>query len=768
MRALFSLVVIALTAGALMATSPATADTPTSSGSGDVTRTVLTATELTTGTASGTVANSAFAVPENAAAPLHDLEGTLTVTGAAATDGFSALKDPHGYGTLEAVRHLPDFSATFVQQRGLLVPEERGLQITGNSAWNLALGLGRVWHENSDDDLTRAAVPFSLIERNANCVHNGLMTFLFSDSAVSQLRYQITSETCEYFQFDMWGQVDVTLTHEAVPDAAGIRTRADAELADRLPTRSLGQLTTDYPDAGIDVSAFGSGITPSALSGVGFVFDGVNYLGDCPTRQGNHPYCSEVLLPSYSTAKSAFGTLSLLRLAQKYSPDVADELIQDHVPAAAGLSSWNGVTIQDALDMATGNYSSAGYEVDEAGSTMSAFFLAEDEATKTATALSFPRKATPGTQWVYHSSDTYVAVLAMADVLQEHKGAGADLFTMLRDEVLIPAGVGPDSWVTLRTDNSPAGTPFGGYGMFWTADAIAKVAQFMGPAGGTVDGVQVLHPGLLEAAMQRDSADGGLAILGAPTLRYNLSVWAKDYTSADDDSITAPFTVPFMSGFGGITVALMPNGSTYYVFSDNNEFVWAPAVVQSNRLAPMTGGSGGDPDPDPDPTECVADDVLGNGDFETGSTAPWSATSTVVDSRSWLEPAHAGSWKAWLNGFGWTNTDTLSQSVSIPAGCADATLEFWLRITTDETQQHAYDTMTLEVRDQGEAVIESRQWSNLNAREYQLVSIPLSGVAGETLTIAFTGSEDYSLQTSFVIDDVALRDAAPSSTDHAE
>lgn len=767
MRALHGLVVIIMCAGALMATpsastsasASASVDVPLPDGSGDVTRNVLTADELLSGSATAPVTNAAFAVPENAAPPTHVLEGTLTVSNAASTGGFSALKDPHDYGTLDAVRHLPDFQAKLVQHDGLLIPTERGLHITGNTAWNVALGLGRVWHENGDGDMTRAALPFSLIERNANCVHNGVMTFLFTDTTVSQLRYQVTSETCEYLQFDMWGQLDVALSHQTVPDAAGIRDRADAELAERLPTRPLAQLATDHPNAGVDVAAFGSGITPSALSGVGFVFEGVNYVGACPTRQGDHPYCSEVLLPSYSTAKSAFGTLALLRLAEKYSPSVADELIAAHVPQAAGLAAWNGVTIRHALDMATGNYTSAGYEVDEAGSTMSSFFLAEDETSKTSTALSFPRKSTPGSQWVYHTSDTYLAVQAMDAVLKEHEGPDADIFTMLRDEVLIPAGIGPDALTTLRTDNSTTGAPFGGYGMFWTQDAIAKVAQLFGPQAGVAGDEQLLHPGLLNAAMQRDSGDDGLAIPGSPTMRYNVSVWAKDFDSADHASFTDPFTVPFMSGFGGITVAMMPNGSSYYVFSDNNEFVWAPAVVQSHRLKSMTGGTDPDPDPDPEPEpepdECVTDGLIGNGGFETGTPSPWTATSTVIDSRSGLQPANSGTWKAWLNGFGWTNTDTLRQSVTVPAGCTDAVLEFWLRIATDETQPYAYDTLTLTAQsDTATSTLQS--WSNLDAQEYTVVQVPIGSYAGDSVQFMFTGHEDYSLQTSFVIDDVRI------------
>ena len=73
------------------------------------------------------------------------------------------------------------------------------------------------------------------------------------------------------------------------------------------------------------------------------------------------------------------------------------------------------------------------------------------------------------------------------------------------------------------------------------------------------------------------------------------------------------------------------------------------------------------------------------------------------------EPAHAGSWKAWMDGYGTTHTDTLSQAVSIPAGCT-ATLSFFLHIDTAETTTTtAYDTLTVKA---GSTVLAT--YSNLN------------------------------------------------------
>jgi len=143
---------------------------------------------------------------------------------------------------------------------------------------------------------------------------------------------------------------------------------------------------------------------------------------------------------------------------------------------------------------------------------------------------------------------------------------------------------------------------------------------------------------------------------------------------------------------------------------------------------------------------------LGNPGFESSSAAPWTATSGVIDS-STGQPARTGAKKAWLNGYGRTYTDTLSQTVTVPAGCSNATFTFWLRVTTAETTTtRAYDVLTVQV---GSTTLAT--YSNLNKNStYTQKSFNLASYAGQTVTLKFTGVEDSSLATSFVIDDTAL------------
>src|SRR5207244_3169012 len=87
--------------------------------------------------------------------------------------------------------------------------------------------------------------------------------------------------------------------------------------------------------------------------------------------------------------------------------------------------------------------------------------------------------------------------------------------------------------------------------------------------------------------------------------------------------------------------------------------------------------------------------LLGNPGFENGSAspAPWTVTAGVIDSSAG-EAAHSGSWKAWLDGYGTTHTDSVFQDVTIPSTATSATLTFWLHIDTAETTTTtAFDTL---------------------------------------------------------------------------
>jgi subtilisin family serine protease len=149
---------------------------------------------------------------------------------------------------------------------------------------------------------------------------------------------------------------------------------------------------------------------------------------------------------------------------------------------------------------------------------------------------------------------------------------------------------------------------------------------------------------------------------------------------------------------------------------------------------------------------CTGGQKIANPGFESGA-ASWTATSAVIGQHGAEQPARSGTWSAWLNGYGFFRTDSVSQSITIPAGCTSYRLSFWLHIDSAETTGTvAYDKLTVQA---GSSTLAT--YSNLNkAAGYQQRTFDVGAFAGQTVVLKFTGTEDISLQTSFVVDDLAL------------
>jgi hypothetical protein len=267
-----------------------------------------------------------------------------------------------------------------------------------------------------------------------------------------------------------------------------------------------------------------------------------------------------------------------------------------------------------------------------------------------------------------------------------------------------------------------AGTGYDGPTGWGTPNGLAA----FGGSGGGTGSVTVANPGnqtgtVGTAASLQLSASGGTApytwtATGLPT---GLSISSSGLISGTP------------SAAGTFTVSATAKDSTGATGSTS--FTW---TISSS------GGGGGCSSPG---------QKLGNPGFESGSTV-WSSTPAVIGQNGPSEPAHSGTWDAWMDGYGTTHTDTISQSVTIPSGCS-ATLSFFLHIDTAETTTTTqFDTLTVKL---GSTTLAT--FSNLNhASGYTSHSYNVSSLAGQTVTLTFTGTEDSSLQTSFVVDDTAL------------
>lgn len=549
-------------------------------GNGIVSRSKLTYSTMTS-TAAALVDYSAYAVPAGAANPDANFQGTLTLTNNSSSGSIKSTKGVVGSYTDPG--HLPNFSYQFVQDGTHLIPVNRGLLLTTHANWNLILEPGRVWKESTDNGYSRAAIPFALQQKLNNCTHNGVLSFLFKDGgSVSNVSYQIAGETCSYFQFNAWGNLSATYTPATVSGAAALITAYETEVANRMPTKPIAALATDYPSAGITIANIGSQQTAAYMTMFGVSYNGVNYVGGCNTRYGTYPYCEVLDLPSYSTAKSMVGALGLMRAEQKYSGTQSTLSVASQVPECSG-TQWTAPTLLNALDMATGNYNLAGYESDEGSTAMSnGFFKKATYADRVAFSCSYANKKTPGTTWVYHTTDTFLLGRALQNIYRTQENSSTkDFFTdMLVAEIYTPLGMSPTSKTSLRTNDAVL-LPYSGYGLTFHHDDFVKMGNFLYKDAGIVSGVPMLDSVLLSEAMQK-TAKLGLTT-GTSTSNYYHGFWT--YNAKASLGCSADRWIPYMSGYGGIGVVMLKNNMVYYYVSDKDEYGFITTVKELHKIS---------------------------------------------------------------------------------------------------------------------------------------------------------------------------------------
>jgi hypothetical protein len=527
---------------------------------------------------------SEFERSASAAAPTNRFAGRLLLAPGAQAVQFEVLRDELGLVAQAGpeIAELPPFDFEFVQDGDRLIPLQQGPVASAHPWWEFVLQPGYTWNEARDNGLTRAVIPFALKERNADCIHNGLMGFLFDNSGeISSVAFQVSNQTCKYLQFRMFGLLAASYVRAEPASGAAAISAATQHRNSRMPQRRIVQLSVDFP--GIDSSQFGSvaEINPADMSAFGFVIDGVHYVGGCDTPYGPYSYCDEMALPSYSTAKSLVGGLGLM-LAEKQYPGIRNTLVADYV--ATCNVDWNGVTVEHALDLVTGHYGSPELHVDE--DTASArFFAAEDHAGKIDFACNeFPRKAPPGEHWSYQTWATYLAGTTLNNRLKFLNGNNSDFYDdLIVDELWKPLQLSELMMTTRRTYDDVA-QPFTGFGLTMVRDDVAKLVLFLGANDGMVNGEAPLDRNLFDAIKQRSPGDPGMQA-ESELIRYNNGFRTFDVGRLLGCSTSAWLTT--MSGYGGINVVLMPNDSAYYYFSDGNVHRYLDAVRESHRIRPL-------------------------------------------------------------------------------------------------------------------------------------------------------------------------------------
>ncbi|MFT7089975.1 MAG: CubicO group peptidase (beta-lactamase class C family) [Glaciecola sp.] len=477
-------------------------------------------------------------------------------------------------------RSIPDISFDWVQnESGEVIPTIRHLVVSDSKYWDYILGVGEIWPETTGQETRRVSMPFTLVEKNENCSHNGVLVF---DSGRSQgyFYFQISSETCAYFKADFWGRGIVTNTSLKNANHKNVITEYANEKKRRLRTKPIAMIAEHASNIQANKLSLPSKILLNDMTAYGVLLGDVHYISECRTRAGNYPFCDQMVLPSYSTAKSLFAAVSMFYLEQQYG-DILSQPISKWVKQCTG-DDWDDVTFSDLLDMSTGNYNSAKYHADEASPKKLAFFNATTNSQRLAFACNhYSRKSTPGKTFVYHTSDTYLLGAGLNAFVKSKLGKNADLFTdVLYEKIFKPLGLSQVSDRSRRSSDLK-GQPYVGYGLFFTRDDLVRLSHFVSQQAQADAKFVVLAQKPLQAALQQNSDNLGLTT-DYSFIRYQHGFWARKVTNKE--VCHKPQWLPFMSGYGGITVALLARSSIYYYVSDSFHFDWTEAIPELHKL----------------------------------------------------------------------------------------------------------------------------------------------------------------------------------------
>jgi CubicO group peptidase (beta-lactamase class C family) len=462
-------------------------------------------------------------------------------------------------------------------QRGQIVPEQRPGRTASDAAsyWSVIAQFGRVWRDPDEQEgWSRAAFPLMLVGDTENHSHQGMATFRYKGREVGELELQFVQQTAPYLlrqHFIAWGRARMKLTPLAAREAAAQRDSARAELARRLPQRPWADLIRQAPANSLD--GFGGPVREQWRVLAAVVRDGTIYHQESPTPCGNYAYPLEMRFGVRSVMKSIGAPLALLRLAQVCGPYVLTLKIGDFV---AGLDpKYRAVRFIDAANMATG-FGGTGTWKTQPNDPMDGYLEGDYDAWYNAPShrekLRQIRRSLrpypwePGTVMRYRDQDFYLLGAALDRFVKAMRGPGADVWDMLRNEVLEPVGIAHAPVVRTREAKGRVGIPWLNAGYYPTLDDLAKIGLLY-QSRGAHGGEQILHRGLTEDLLAAREAlpkrgDVSLRVTGGAGANaeegelYKMGFHFRPYVGARGKR----YYLPTMWGAGESEVILYPNG----------------------------------------------------------------------------------------------------------------------------------------------------------------------------------------------------------------
>jgi subtilase family serine protease len=275
--------------------------------------------------------------------------------------------------------------------------------------------------------------------------------------------------------------------------------------------------------------------------------------------------------------------------------------------------------------------------------------------------------------------------------------------------------------------------------------ATGAANTYNGPTGwGTPDGL---------TAFQSTSTTGNTVTVTNPgnqtsTVGTAASLQIQATDSASGQTLTYSAT--------GLPAGLSINSSTGLISGTPTTAGTSSVTVTAKDTTGASGSASFTWTINPSSSGCTAQQLLGNPGFETGSITPWTSTAGVLADTAEGVPAQAGSWLAWLDGYGTAHTDTLAQTVTIPATCVSAVFTYWVEVNS--TTSSTANKLVLEVLNSSGTVLQTVPVVTAanNGTKYVEYTTNLASYIGQTITLKFVGTEVNGGKTSFFEDSNAL------------
>jgi hypothetical protein len=434
------------------------------------------------------IQNSEFLPSADAQKAHSPFVGTLTLSETAMATQPAKFKSDNVLDKNPAI--FPAAVLSFITHDGDLIPTTQdvlryGSTPNGKSYWDIIVQAGKVWSEPNDDGWSRASFPFSLMRSIEGETHNGVAMFLYKDGRVSNLRFQVLTETAPFYIEDYFtavGRAGAVLSSDKIANAAEVEATYAQSIAD---AEKLGTWTDLEAMVGKEnLDTFDTDINADEIVMDGIGVDGKFYLKSCPTVAGELPYCDRQRFGVWSVTKAASNAVAMLRLAQKFGPAVFDEKLVDYITEAKTIPGWEKTTFGDMLNMASGmGYGPTNekpYNItDPFPDAYYAWYQAPTVDGKIAELLkgAKPYPWGPGKVARYRDEDMFLIGEAMTRYIKKKGEPYATIWDMVSQEVYKPIGI-HYAPINRTIEADPKNDqPLMAYGYYPTISDLVKIAK---------------------------------------------------------------------------------------------------------------------------------------------------------------------------------------------------------------------------------------------------------------------------------------------------